>query len=491
MKDDAASVERPGPESGREAGRRSGVRLRVGLAVGPGLATAVVLPGGRRAGEGGAVHERPVGAPADDGSWPELAEFLREVREDAGARDGLLSLAVLRPLGHLKVLRLPPLRRGPLERMVALGAERFFPPAVGGLLTGLVRVAGTKEGVTASVAAAGARRVEAAVAAATEAGYAVENVTTGPAAALSDALTRCPALRRGRTALALRGRGGLELLCLDRGRLRIARSLPAGPADPAADPSMEANRVLAAIRETRDHSGYLPDRVVVAGMEAPQTAGSVDEVVISPVPELEGVTLEVLAACGAVSPSTDTPLLAGESQRLTARLRQRRRTAVLCALTAVVLAATGTLHLSQLREETEEVRTLRAQMRPAVSDALRVRGDIQAVRARVDAFAGLEAARPRWVELFAAVSGVLPEDAHLTSLVLSREELRLDGQARSAAALVPVFEAASWVESVRLGSPVRREQTPAGVRERFSLTLQLRSGGGEGEGPGESGGGAR
>ncbi len=28
-------------------------------------------------GEGGAVHERPVGAPADDGSWPELAEFLR------------------------------------------------------------------------------------------------------------------------------------------------------------------------------------------------------------------------------------------------------------------------------------------------------------------------------------------------------------------------------------------------------------------------------
>jgi|GEM_PF-2606451 len=491
MKDDAASVENPGPEARGGAGRRSGVRLRVGLAIAPGLATVVVLPGGRRAGEGGSVHERPVGAPADDGSWPALTEFLREVREEAGARSGVLSLAVLRPLGHLKVLRLPPLRRASLERMVALGAERFFPPAEGGLLTGLVRAAGAKEGVVAGVVAAGARHVEAAVAAATEAGYAVENVTSGPAAALSDALARRPALRRGRTALALHGRGGLELLCLDRGRLRIARSLPSGSPDPAGHPSLEADRLLAAIRETRDHAGYLPDRVAVAGMEVPDAAGSLDDVEFSSFPELEGVTLEVLAACGAASPSPATPLLAGEAQRLATRLRQRRRTAALCALTAVVLAATGTLHLSQLRKETEQVRALRAQMRPAVSDALRVRGDIQAVRARVDAFSGLEAARPRWVELLATLSGALPEDAHLSSLALSREELRLDGQARSAAALVPVFEAASWVESVRLGSPVRREQTPAGVRERFSLTLQLRSGGDEGKGPAETGGGAR
>lgn len=151
---------------------------------------------------------------------------------------------------------------------------------------------------------------------------------------------------------------------------------------------------------------------------------------------------------------------------------------MLCALAAACLAAAGALHLDGLRREMEEVRSRRERIRPAVAEALRVRGEIQGVRTRVDAFAGLEAGRSGWVERVAALSAALPRDAHLVSLALSGEELRLEGQARSATALVPVFEAAPWVGGVRLGSPVRREQTPAGVRERFTLTLRLHAAGG-------------
>ncbi|MET0395703.1 MAG: PilN domain-containing protein [Longimicrobiaceae bacterium] len=451
----------------------AGGRVRIGLALGPGRATTVELPGRSRA--PGAVRSRDVGLPADDGTWPALTAFLREVREDAGARRGELHLAVLRPLGHLKRLRLPPLRPEPLRRMVALGAERFFPAAGGGMLTGVARVPAGGGGAGAHIlaAAAGTRLVEAAVGAAAEAGYAAGNVTAGPAAALAGALARLPALRRGRVALALRGEAGMELLCLERGSTLALRSapLPAGAA-----PEEPAERTRALLAEVRERCGYVPGRVVLAG-EGLCAEADLDGVEAAAVPELTGYSLEVLAAMGAAFPAADTPLLVREAQRAATRRRQRRRTVMLCALSAVCLAGAGTAHLAQLRREVEGVRDRRERIRPAVAEALRMRGEIQAVRARVDALAALERGRPGWVELFATVSAVLPRDAHLTSLAVAGEELRLDGQARSATALVPVFEAAPWVSSVRLGSPVRREQTPAGARERFTLTLGMGSGG--------------
>lgn len=449
----------------------SGARLRAGVVLGHGHATVVELSAGPRSPGPAAVHVRQVGLPDEQGGWPALAGFLREVREAAGAREGDLALVVLRPLAHLKVLRLPPLRGEQLRTMVALNAERFFPRAAGGLLTGLVRVPGGRhKGAMARVAAAGVHLVEAACAAAAEAGCSVGHVTVGPAALLGGALARCPALRRGRTALAVLGGGGCELLCLDRGRLRIARSAPG----PRPEGKEVAEWLRRALRETRDRGGYVPDRVLLAGGSIPGGAVEVEGVEVAAAPELAGCSMEVLAAYGAAFPSADTPLLLREAQRLAIRSRQRRRTAVLCTLSAALLAAAAAINLGQLRREVEEVRSQRERIRPAVAQALRVRREIQEVRTRVEVFERFRAGRSDHLGLIAALTDALPREAHLASLARSGEELRVDGQARSATALVPVFEAAPWVRSVRLGSPVRREQTPAGVRERFSLTLQLR-----------------
>lgn len=475
-------VNREGVAPPSEAVGRSRGRLRIGLALGPGHATAVELRGRRM----GAVRSRPVGMPGGDGGWPSLADFLREVREAAGEPQAELALAVLRPHGGLKVLRLPPLRSGELARMVGMNAGRFFPVAEA-LLTGLVRVpaADVRGATTASVAAAPERVVEAVARAAGEAGCTLGHVTVGTAAALAGAAVHLPSLRRGRTALALFDGEGFELLCLDRGRPRVVRSLPASPL-----PGDPAERLQAVLAETEEHYGYRPDRVVVAGRGAPRVPDEAPGVEFGAAPQLAGLSLDVLAAQGAAFPSADTPLLLREARRLAVRGRQRRRTAVLCALSVALLAGAGATHLAQLRREVEEVRARRERIRPTVAEALRVRGEIQAVRARVDAFAALESARPRWVERIATLSATLPRDAHLASLAVSGEELRLDGQARSATALVPVFEAAPWVQSVRLGSPVRREQTPTGARERFSLTLGVGAGSLRGGSAG-TGGGAR
>ncbi|HEX2092401.1 MAG TPA: PilN domain-containing protein [Longimicrobiaceae bacterium] len=468
-----------GSGSPGEARSRGGSRLRVALVLGPGHASVVGLPGGSRD-RAGTLHTGSVGSPEGDGGWPALAELLRGIREAAGARQGELALVVLRPLGQLKVLRLPPLRHEPLRQMVAQNAERFFPAEEGGLLTGLVRArVGWKGERECVVAAAGARRVEAASLAAAEAGFRVGSVTVGPAAALAGALSRSPAVGRGRTALALYGGGGFELLCLDRGRLRIARSNPAPP-----PPDDAERRLLTVVAEIRDRYGYLPDRVVIAGEGAPEGGASGEGIELTRVPELAGLSVEILAAWGAAFPAAGTPLLLREPERIAVRQRQRRRTGILCTLSAALLGTTGAMHLAQLHGEVEALRSRRERMAPAVAEALRLRGEVRFVRTRVETLAGLEAERPRWVEILATLADALPSDAHLTSLALSGGELRLDGQARSATALVPVFESEPWVRSARLGSPVRREQTPAGARERFSLTLEVRPGRRPGSAPG-------
>src|SRR5690606_32338495 len=92
--------------------------------------------------------------------------------------------------------------------------------------------------------------------------------------------------------------------------------------------------------------------------------------------------------------------------------------------------------------------------------------------ARYTALMEIEANRPRRLELLAALAEALPNDAHLFSFEAGAEGVRVEGRAQSGATVASALEAAAAFRSALFVAPVRREDTPNGTFERFSLTIE-------------------
>lgn len=449
----------PGP------GRIGALRRRpvVGVALARSSLTAVRLSrAGWRAAIGSSRVWR-IEPPAEDGTWPALVEAFRAVRGEEGPDALELHVALLAPLAWAKRIALPRVREDEAVHLLERSAERFFP-----LTTSVCVGVGRRRGGLTAVAAASNRVLGAVEAAAREAGCRLGSVTSGAYAAAEAMRRGVVPVRRGHVRAVLLHEESLVRIELNHGALQALRCLPAIAA--ALPPECAAHQ----IRDLLGPGSGACDDTLVLGppplREAlEQRLGGLAEASAPALP-----LAEELAAAGAAWARGGTVPFATAAFRTTLRRRVWRRRAILATAAAASAALAAALHLAGIRSQTAAAEARRAELRPAVEAAQRVRAEIARVSAEVAEVEALDAARSDWISLLAQLTAALPPDASLTSLRLLQDEVRLEGWARSAAALVPRFERESWVRSVRLGSPVRREVNGPVVRERFSLSLALR-----------------
>src|SRR5690606_932641 len=349
-------------------------------------------------------------------------------------------------------------------------------------------------GVFAAVAEAAL--VEAIVAVAEEAAFRIHAITAGPTAVAAGAVALNPELKRISAAVVLTPPGSLEVLLLDRGELRLARVLPrfsmgdgAGGPDArhatATDrPRESAQRLVDRIRSALQEAGELPGcqykEVELFGPDdtvGPLAAalGALEDgrpVILPAADDVRALTPAALASYGATTLPPGPLAFVTEVQRAWLRRNDRRRVTVLVGSALLCSAVAGAFRLADLHRELAAVREQRAAIQPSVREALDARAAIDALRARYTALMEIEANRPRRLELPAALAEALPNDAHLFSFEAGAEGVRVEGRAQSGATVASALEAAAAFRSALFVAPVRREDTPNGTFERFSLTIE-------------------
>jgi Tfp pilus assembly protein PilN len=451
---------------GRTDDRKTPRRVHVAIALAPGRMVAVSGPASRAP----EVLESEL-VPATRAGWPGLDEALVALAAELGASRGTLDVVLLGRLAHAKVVPLPPVRRAELGTLVARNVRRHFAVRDEALVADAVRVERVREGVPAATLAACAPEaiVEAVEAAAAAAGLKIGRIVPGAVALAEAVCARVPAARRGHVAAVARTFAGAEVVLLRGGIVEGVHPLTVGPAD---DADSLAARIVAMLQRTAEDRGRV-DAVVVCGSEEGDLdlrralAGAEGAPPQPAAERVQHIPAEAVLAMGASLARDSVPALLPAAM-IRARTRmQQRRTQVLVAASAVLLAASAGFHLHGLQRELDAVLARRAEVAPAVRRAKETRAGVEEVRGRLAALARLEREATVWTTELAALARALPDSAHLTTLAADSAGVRLGGLARSASAVVPALEASPRLARVALAAPVRWEAGDAG--ERFDI----------------------
>jgi Tfp pilus assembly protein PilN len=114
-----------------------------------------------------------------------------------------------------------------------------------------------------------------------------------------------------------------------------------------------------------------------------------------------------------------------------------------------------------------------AELRQEAQPALALQSTLEALERETRAVAAVEAERPDPLRGLLELSDRLPEGAWLRSIRSGGGEVEIDGYARDAAALIPLFENDPRFEDVRFRSATARAQIGDETYENFSLALSL------------------
>ncbi len=464
--------------------------VRLGLAIAPERIVAVELKRSLRGLSPGRVQARPLESPAEDGSWPDLAEALNDLLATFGARRGTASIALLHPLANAKVITVPPVRRRDLRPLVARNLRRYF---ITGADPAVVDAAplrrSRREPALAMATCADARRVQAIHAAVRAAGLRLESIVAAPLAVTEAVCELLPAARRRELVIALHSPEWCEGIAVSHGTVRLV-----APWNGADD----------------EHVPQLVMRLAEAGFGAAGPGAELASVALAPAEQRERISaalsLEIgqapldgpgldqlepaaLAAYGAaLMPESAPQLLPAEPRRA----RQRRlniRVAALSAAAVVVLCVAAALHLWGLKREVEAVSAERSAHAVDVARALEQRQTADAVRARLETIARIEQAALPWTPAVAELAEALPDSAYLVSFSAEGLQLRLAGVAKSASSIVPALEASPLLGQVSLTAA--RRSDGGGDAESFDLALALESEPEAAEQSGPSEGGSR
>ena len=444
-------------------------RARLALAVAPDHLTVVRLARG-------VPGARPVEvlqctlAPPGKQSWPELEEALRELADTLNVSGGSVDVALLRRLGHAKVVALPPVRRSELSALVRRNARRHFAVRDEPLVADAARLPGPRSGALVPTLAgcAPTALVEAVTAACAAAGFRVGRIVPGTVALAEGARSLAPAARKGRVAVIGCGPDAVDLVQVEDGRPRLFH------------PLASAARVGDALRALEADGAALTGVVVCGnGPEADGVRSALLEDLefgtrLLRSNAVERVPAEAVAALGAARAGSRSPLLLPDAVRAERARAARRRTAVLSAAAGVMLILAAWLHLWGIQREAEAVAARRREIAPRVKTALEARTNVEGVRARLATIAALEGGAQGWTRELAALARALPDSAYLRTFAADSAGLRLAGIARSASAVVPALEASPAFARVSLAAPVRWEQGDAG--ERFDVAAKLQRG---------------
>ncbi len=97
----------------------------------------------------------------------------------------------------------------------------------------------------------------------------------------------------------------------------------------------------------------------------------------------------------------------------------------------------------------------------------------EALGRRTRAVSAIEAGRPDLLRALLELSERLPAGAWIRSIRAAEGEWEIDGYARDAAALIPLFENDPRFEDVRFRSATSRAQVGTETYENFSLALRV------------------
>jgi Tfp pilus assembly protein PilN len=289
----------------------------------------------------------------------------------------------------------------------------------------------------------------------------LERLEPGPVA-FARAMAKAGAL----DGLALcAGDDGVTLLRLADGRVEWVRRLPG-----------DLSEVLLRLRS--DDESVATGPVYIApwsdelGQELSEKTPGLDP---RPLPTLANLDPAYLTAFGAGLATQEgwrESLLTAELERtLTQRQRLRLALAVVSCAAAFVFAALS-VETSRARAE-QRLDDRIALLQERAASALDLQQRAEALDRQADAVVEIENTRPNPLAGLLELSEEFPEDAWIRSIRSADDEVQIDGYAREAAALIPLFENDPRFEDVRFLSGTSRTQFGNETYENFSLALRV------------------
>lgn len=149
----------------------------------------------------------------------------------------------------------------------------------------------------------------------------------------------------------------------------------------------------------------------------------------------------------------------------------RRRNIALVAVNLLLLAAVISVPLLQKQQL---INSLQAQVEEVTIEATKGSELRQQVQQLVDASTYLKRKKqtePLVIRVFDEITRVLPDNTWINRLIIGAQEIQLQGQSSSAAALIPLLEKSALLQDVQFRSPVVR--TPTTGEERFHVSAIL------------------
>lgn len=305
------------------------------------------------------------------------------------------------------------------------------------------------------------------------------------------AILRGPAANPGPVEIALRRRGktrGIGQFSLDPAgiaSLRAAVGGRGGPLEVQLPPGMMLEHSvvlpLAAERDPERVLGYEMDRLTPFAasdlfwswlIERRDRARAQLHLRLALVPRAQvAAALQALGSAGLLP----VALRGANGRRIslegTGGGRWRRRTAIGLGVGCTVLAiAAAAIPFVQQSRESRRIEAQIASLRPAVDQAEALRRRLAGAAAVQDVLAAQRARVGDPLEVIAALSDVLPDDAVLTDLSLRERQLAISGQALSAAKLIPALAADPAFRNPAFAAPVTRNDTVH--REGFSIRAE-------------------
>jgi len=192
------------------------------------------------------------------------------------------------------------------------------------------------------------------------------------------------------------------------------------------------------------------------------------------VPEVAGLDPAFLTAYGAaLSPPDDTNagLATPALERKIGRRRHRDR--ILAIVGCVIALALLIWSVDAYRGRAERNLDRRiAALREQAGEVMALQTETEAILRETGAVAQIESSRPQPLEVFLAMSQLLPPTAYVRTVRAAGSEWQVDGYAKDAAALIPLFEDHPMFSEARFLSSTSRLRVGTETYESFSLAFR-------------------
>ncbi len=383
-------------------------------------------------------------------SWdPEQpAAGLTALREALGSVDRLTVAASL-DLLHVRRLQLPPLPAAEKRRMLGLEPDRFFPVRGEDLVFWVQEDQDLVFAIRESLLTGWLPFLESI--------GRLESVEPAPVA-----LARALVKARIREGCVLRNGAAntSELTVLREGRIEsVRRLLHDGPGFEARVLAERSGPIyVCPWDETR--AGALEDVVPPDRVQAP--------------PDIAGVGPGFLAAYGAAlasSESQDGGLVTPELAHKIARRHRRDRLVATMACAAALIFLLWSADAHRARAE-RHLDARIAGLREQAGEVLALQTEAEAILRQTGTLSAIVAGRPQPLEVLLGMSRLLPPTAYVRAVRTSGSEWQVDGYAKDAAALIPLFENHPNFAEARFLTGTSRLRVGRETYESFSLALE-------------------